>query len=402
MKYIGIIGFIFFNLNICYSEYINTNIGLLTLPQGFVLNSLNGFGFSNNVLPQISNISSGNPASASNFQNFSLALSYQLNSKIDQAWPYPFEGGIGLKQNNLKIPQSLVVLLPYKNIRLGLSTHQVYNYELEYPQQETMFYNPEHPDGILKTYNDKENAFLTQTSIIFAQSFENIFLNNTHLSYGVQYNFDYLKYQYNFFLWEESRKLSGNSWKLGIRYDKVFSNDKNYKLGLYYEKGINIKKEMKYETQVITITPSNDTLYYRSFLIGKTPDKIDFGFLYKFSSNFTITGNSTYELWSNITDYKYLYIKKIKNQLNISSSLIFEPNNSFSTSLGFYKTNPKYLIDSESSYKPKLDFSATYISIGAVFKFNNFNINTAFADSHLFSDDSRKQSIIKLGIEYHL
>ena len=82
--------------------------------------------------------------------------------------------------------------------------------------------------------------------------------------------------------------------------------------------------------------------------------------------------------------------------------MIYEPNNSFSISTGVYKTNPKYLIDSESRYKPNLDFSATYISIGAVFKFDNFNINTAFADSHLFSDDSRKQSIIKLGFDYHL
>ncbi len=49
-------------------------------------------------------------------------------------------------------------------------------------------------------------------------------------------------------------------------------------------------------------------------------------------------------------------------------------------------------------YSSYYENSAVFQSLGAIINLPGFNIEIALADSHLFSDELRKQTLVKLGL----
>ena len=95
---------------------------LILFPQGYGLKLLNSSGNSS-IFNDVSNIGFMNPASISQFENYSLGISYQVNTNIDEAWIADF----GTSRVYNFYPQSFGVIAKWNDFTFGLSFGQKYN-----------------------------------------------------------------------------------------------------------------------------------------------------------------------------------------------------------------------------------------------------------------------------------
>ena len=90
----------------------------------------------------------------------------------------------------------------------------------------------------------------------------------------------------------------------------------------------------------------------------------------------------------------------VKDQIEYSFSAIYQINEMFTPSLGFYITDCEYTDNFYSRLNEGLN--SFFITAGLRFNYNNSFTDLAIADSHLFSGDYRKQTIAKLAIGVQL
>ena len=100
----------------------NNDTQVIIAPQGFGINLLNSKGNSS-IDNDISNIGFMNPASLSNFDNYSLGFSYQFSSSIDEA----YIADIGTSRKNDWMPQSAGAIFKLDDFSFGLGFGQKYN-----------------------------------------------------------------------------------------------------------------------------------------------------------------------------------------------------------------------------------------------------------------------------------
>ncbi|HSR17050.1 MAG TPA: hypothetical protein VLM39_03065, partial [Ignavibacteriaceae bacterium] len=81
------------------------------------------------------------------------------------------------------------------------------------------------------------------------------------------------------------------------------------------------------------------------------------------------------------------YQQNIHNQIEFSSNFIYKWNNFLTSSAGIYLTE-----------RESFENSAVFLVLGTIINLSGFNIEAAFADSHLFSGELRKQTLVKLGL----
>jgi hypothetical protein len=117
-------------------------------------------------------------------------------------------------------------------------------------------------------------------------------------------------------------------------------------------------------------------------LIGYVPDKLSLGMLYKPSEKFIVTWNITNIFWNS-------YNHDIHNQIEFSSSFIYKWENFITASAGIYLTDRVYT----EEYYTYNENSAVFLELGTFINLPGFNIEAAFADSHLFSRELRKQTL---------
>lgn len=89
---------------------------------------------------------------------------------------------------------------------------------------------------------------------------------------------------------------------------------------------------------------------------------------------------------------QFLEIQKI---VDFSGSVVCLLTEKITPSLGFIYSNRQYARD---EYGLNDNLNALFITAGMVLKYNDFDINLAFADSRLFSGDWRKQTILSLAL----
>jgi len=99
------------------------------------------------------------------------------------------------------------------------------------------------------------------------------------------------------------------------------------------------------------------------------------------------SGNISNTFWNS-------YQEDIHDQIEFSSNIIYKWDNFITTSAGIYLTDRNYFVVYSSYYEN----SAVFQSLGAIINLPGFNIEIALADSHLFSDELRKQTLVKLGL----
>lgn len=360
-------------------------------PQGFGINLLNSSG-NNSIDNDISNLGFMNPAAISNFNNYSLGLSYQLSSEIEEG----YIADIGTSRKNDWMPQSAGAVIKFDGFSFGLGFGQKYNGSLEFDP--IPITTSEYPDGTGEFITVEYRTLVQSYSLSASYSFPKVFGESSSLDIGFRYSYNHLKFYEK--LWEMTIDESDNigSYAIGLQYSSQISDSRMLRVGFSYEIEPDFEKVYEYNNGLIYISDpdSNDRIpaYINSKynLVGSVPDKFNLDISADLTESFRLNTMITGVLWEADNDY-------IKNQLEFSASGIYRINDMFAPSFGFYFTDKNF---DENFFDINEKNGALFLIGGLRFNYDIFSADLAIADSHLFSDDFRKQTIGKLAIGVEL
>ena len=386
-------------LNITYSQTFpilgsEIAINVLYLPQGYVLSNLSGYGYSK-TMGDVSNIGNMNPASLSSFNSLNCGFSYQYDSKIRNAWVED----IGYYKNKNGLPQSAGFIYPVKDFRLGVAFSQRYNGSVE--TDPILIRTVEHPEGTGEYAATTIDYNFISYSLLGSWTLPNAFAQNDKLSFGIRYDLNrFSTYEK---IWNEVWKGSfyGSSFALGITYDQTSDNVLKYRLSLFFEKGASINgspqlqgtdlRTLAHDTTGTGESTNNQTEpeYSES---GNIPDKLNLGADITISPVVCISSNFTYVYWNKIGS--------AQNQPEISLTAVYKTSDALSLSLGtiFTMYNPSY----NSSLYVGNKLNALYLTAGTVIHYRLIDLSIALADSHLTSDEWRRQTVGMISLNFHL
>ncbi len=372
-----------------FSQYPVQNV--LVLPQGISLPLLNGYGNSA-IRNDITNIGSINPASLEIFGNIAFGVSYLFESQITNSWI----ADIGSKRINNRVPQSIGLVIPLKNLRFAISLHQKYNRELF--SEPIPITTTENPDGNGTFYKLEYQTVLYNYSITTSYSFQNI-SKNSDFSLGLRIGINQLS-QYNNLLWSKiDASIYAINFSIGSTYTLDIRGYNFLRLGIFFESPLEFNETVPTLYNPTPILPTQDSTRVisglatnRTSLTGSFPSTLRFDFEINTTKDTKILGDISNIFWNKI-DRNY------KNQIEISCSALYKFNKLFTSSLGFIITSRKYKNDFFNMTKNLKGF---FLTVGITTKLSNLEIYFSLADSHLFSGDWRKQTIVKLGVGYAL
>lgn len=363
----------------------------LILPQGYGIPLLNAEG-SSAIDNNVSNISFVNPATISEYSNYSLALSYQAQTSISEAWA----ADIGTSRVYNVYPQSVGGVFHYKKFSFGVGFGQKFNGVMDVGR--LVVTTTQNPDGTGEFIELEMERQLHNFSIITAYDFENIFSKNSALSLGLKYNLN------NFVSYERIGPVSaetsifGSNLEFGAVYNYNFDTNKNIQIGISYNTLADLQGESIYNSNnelnipdTINRPPNFYPVELSAFNVRvKIPANLRFDVKLNTSSKLKFLGSVNSIFWSNVSE-------NIKNQFEFSASTVYFFSTSVTGSAGLFTTGRSY---KEDYYKLSEELNAVYITAGLGIDIGLFNIDIAIADSHLFSGDYWEQTIgkITLGI----
>ncbi len=362
------------------------------LPQAFTIQPLGSFGYSNTTQINTFNLGNSNPASLSTIDSFSFGLSFQMDSKIDPAW---------IADKNLKatytghkrihnyLPQSFGFSVPMSSLKLGIAYNQLYNTALLFQPYTLLFTSPENPNGILKTFQDESETLVSEFAFLGAYLFKNLFLQNDEFSFGIKLrviNTD----QFNKIMTSEfNENYSGFSWSVGGSYQLAKKEKSNLSFGLFYDHSFSEKA--KYDESRIS---GIDGLYY----VTNLPSKIHFGLSGNTINELRYNFNLSYIFWESVPANSYILNKNLKNQVEFSGNIFYQISKTLFSTIGVYTTDRVFKEKPSKSFVD--EFSSVFIIFGVTTYFKNFDLSAILADSHLLSDELRKQTVFKLGTNF--
>lgn len=310
----------------------------------------------------------------------------QFNSSINN----PHIKGIAYNQILNWLPQSAGLIFSIGEFRLGAGMSQVYNSELDFGPIEVT--TVEQPDGTGEFFSANQKTIVTASSLITAYPVHEVFTDDDQLSIGTQLNLHFIHYKESFLRAIIVSNFKDVSWSAGLNY-KFSSSIPLTQISIFFEKGVHFQNSIAISgTQLqIDIAPDSSRIYTISpsniSLEGYIPDKLSLGLLYQPTEKLLVAVNISNTFWNS-------YQEDIHDQIEFSSNIIYKWDNFITTSAGIYLTDRNYFVVYSSYYEN----SAVFQSLGAIINLPGFNIEIALADSHLFSDELRKQTLVKLGL----
>ena len=363
------------------------------LPQGYGIKLLNSSGTSS-ILNDVSNLGFMNPASISEFENYSLGFSYQFNTSIDEAWIADF----GTSRVYNFYPQSVGGIVKWNDFTFGLGFGQKYNGTLDIDPIEVT--TIEDPDGTGEFFEVKQETMIHSYSITASYSFKELLQSSNDLTLGFRYSLNYLdRYEEIWHLTGGATDYSSNI-AVGFNYKISLDDQRQLMIGASYETKTDF--EAKYEVDnstLIMYDPEDTTNTYIPaeqndfYLIHDLPDELRIDLAFDAASDLKLLANLTSIFWKTETNF-------LKDQIELSFSAVYKINEMFTPSLGFYITDCEYTDNFYSRLNEGLN--ALFMTAGFRFNYENFSADLAIADSHLFSGDYRKQTIGKIAIGVQL
>jgi len=360
-------------------------------PQGYGIKLLNSTGTSS-IINDVSNTGFMNPASISEFENYSIGLSYKFNTNINEAWI----ADIGISRAYNFYPQSVGGVIKWNKFAFGLGFGQKYNESLDIG--EIQITTPSNPYGTGEFITPIIEKSIHNYSLSVNYSFDELLQAKNKFVLGFRYNLNRFKE------YDEIGELVGeaedffHSFNFGLFSSFSLDKERNISFGLSYATKSDFEAKFETNSDIIQ-APDPDPIrppaytQVEQYLIGSTPAelKIDCGVDVTSSLKFLL--NLTTIFWNAQTN-------NVKDQVEFSTSALYTFNEQFSSSLGFYVTDYKL----KETYFSQLntELNAFFITAGLKVKLNQFSVDLAIADSHLFSGDFRKQTIGKLAIVVQL
>ncbi len=363
------------------------------MPQGYSINSLNSQGTSN-ILNSPENISFINPAALSNFENVAVSASYQFETKVKEAW----FAEIGGERTNNFVPKSAGAVIPIYGFTLGLSSGQLYNWEIDFGKIEKKTF--ENPDGTGEFYELEMKTRIYTYSALGSFSLNDIFTSDK-LSIGARFNYNSINYFEKIITSEGEVNDNQNNFNIGAVYQYNLSGNKYLQFGLSYSSPIDFSSLIKYK-QIDngggTIDPLSDNSG-NDLIIGlqnefafesKVPAKASFDFNLNMWERFQLIGGLNFVNWS--------IWENAKDQVETFASGIYKLNNDAYFSFGFFTTGRKFKEDI-------LDFndelSGAYLTAGASYKFKFIKFDLSVANGNfLLSGKAYQNTIGKFGLSF--
>ncbi|HEY6436355.1 MAG TPA: hypothetical protein VIY47_07175, partial [Ignavibacteriaceae bacterium] len=166
-------------------------------------------------------------------------------------------------------------------------------------------------------------------------------------------------------------------------------------IGSSYTFSTEVSDQLEYEN-TRTLIPGDSSFYQIAtpdfYLSLTVPSEFSIDINFKPVKQLNLLGRINTIFWNTASE-------NVKDQIEFSTSAAYSFNPSLEASLGFYYTSKEYLDD---FFNINDDLYAIYLTTGASFQLNIFNIDLAIADSHLFSGEFWKQTIGKIGFGIQL
>ena len=225
--------FVLFLSNLNAQERAPIESIVVFLPQGFILESLTSYGMLNTTISSPDNIANSNSASLAQYQKISVGISKQFDSSIDNAWI----ADIGHKRISTIRPQSIGVVIPFRNFRFGFGMSESYSTSLQIGDiQET---TEQFPDGTGSVFKPTHKTRVNKKSAIGAYSKQAVLRKKDQISIGGQYNFNSMNHDAA--LSSSSNdgptvdvKTNSSSWSAGVRYSMYEVGVEQIHFGVFF------------------------------------------------------------------------------------------------------------------------------------------------------------------------
>jgi hypothetical protein len=352
------------------SSLIGTEIPVLYMPLGYVLESISGAGFQNCGNNHIANINSSNPASSSNFQKLSFGLSYQFESSEQPNWV----ADINCTREKNSYPQSIGLIVPLKSFRFGFGFSQRYNSLMDYGKMEIS--TIEQPDGTGKFISATKTEIVYCYSGLCSYSINNFLGAENVLSIGLASclnDFNLREHLYNLRM---SESVKGYGWTFGVQYNLA---DRAH-FGFFYLKNPLFKDDFLF-----------DGIAFR--IDRKMPDKFNIELSYRLDSHTDIFTNFTKVYWHQLDD-------DLSNYTDVSGGIQTYLTNQLSLSVSFLSTG--YHRNDQDLFYFNYYLNGLYVLGGLNYRFRHFDIDLAYVTSSRHSGDWRKQKIGKIALGFYL
>jgi len=352
---------------------------LVLIPSGYVINS--GLGFVSHTSTTVAGISATNPASMDDFNKISAGMSFLYATPIDSAVNL-----IRVEHSRVSpmLPQNFGLVLPYRNFRFGVGFNQKYSSSLDFGPFPVVTQND--PGGTGETIDAVQDKYVYSGSGLVSYQFSN-FLNNDHrFSLGLQIDINYLRDYESLGSFSAEATDQSVTWKAGARYSFLDL----LQLGVAFDKGANFEGKVEYKGGGFLIQDSGFVSQpIENQFTAKLPNRLLIGLAFKISEKLRLANDFTYVYWEKI-------YSELQNQLDISGNFYFLASEKLSLSAGFYSTQ-REIKDSNTS-----DDNAFFLSAGILARIKSAEIEAVLADSHLFSSDTRKQTLARLSLGFSL
>ena len=229
------------------------------LPQGYGIKLLNSSGASS-IYNDVSNLGFMNPASISEFENYSLGFSYQFNTSIDEAWI----ADIGFDRIYDFYPQSFGGAVKWDDFSFGLGFGQKYNGSLDIGEiQVTTIQDPDGTGELITPILEKR---IHTYSLSVAYSLNKLLETSNDFSLGFRYNLNsFSQYEQIGEVKAEAQEFF-NSFNIGLYSSFSLDETRNISLGLCYETKSEFSAEIEFDSDLSAVQDSNITRppgYYR-------------------------------------------------------------------------------------------------------------------------------------------
>lgn len=353
----------------------------LIFPQGMVLDNASGYGISSATLSTVDMLPGANPATLANFSSRRLGLSFQYNTNIKQ--PSPFLNG-ELGRLYPLIPQSAALVFPRKRVTFALGFNQKYSSKRDLDEISATIGVP----GNEFSFNLIFDTYVYSASGMVAYTVQNFSHRESQLIIAAQLNVDFLR-DFQKLDRVEARSIDqALTWKVGLLYKFM----PYFHLGAYYDRGSHFEGTVQLNQEQL-LTGREDSsiaaIPQDVKFVGDLPDKVVVGVMVNSGNTFSAAINAASVFWSGVSD-------ALKDQVEFSGSVMAKISPQFLTSLGFYTTDRKFKDGDDSIY------NAVYLTGGVSLHLSKVKFSFLIADSHLLSDEARKETMIKTGLNFPL
>lgn len=370
-----------------FAQIISRNDDVALMPGGY------STGY---PLSHVSDIGLHNPSYLSRFNGISVGLSYQYGSTISKAYVADFNG----KSIMNGLPYVAAFSFQSGDLHLALAAAQRYNLRLASPAVPILV--AEEPNVFLGTVEMSMERDVHEYSFLASYLIDNLPEKNS-LSFGFRLSLGVLNYSDNtnynnvkrsFYRGQEvDVKASVYSSSLALGADYTMSAGAgNLDIGIYFEKGLEFKKDVNQEIPSDHYRDQNGQNYYPLYSLfvieASTPDALRFDADYEFSK-FHVMLNLSNIFWNEISgDYK--------NNLEASAGAIYKASDMLSLFFGASIKDRRYS-DSNPNYFYK-KYNGVFLTLGADLAVGNYTFGLSVSDSHLFSAETRRQTIARLNL----